>query len=315
MLRLLARRLLMSVPILVIVTFVVFFLLEIAPGDPARLAAGGQAASAADVAEARHRLGLDEPLWTRYWHFIEGLFTGDLGQSIFSGQPVLSAIAERAPVSLSLMAGALIVAMLIALPAGIIAATRPGGIADRVVMLISAGGVAMPNFLIGLLLVLVFALNLQIFPATGYVPFEQSPARWFQSLVLPSVALGVAAAAEIARFLRASMLDVLDQDYIRTARAKGIGVRGVVGKHAMKNAFAPVLTVLGLQVRILLGGTVVIEQIFNLPGLGSLTVKAVFDRDYPIIQGVAISAALVVVVANILVDVAYGYLNPKLRAA
>ena len=162
---------------------------------------------------------------------------------------------------------------------------------------------------------LVFALNLQIFPATGYVPFEQNPTQWFQSLVLPSVALGVAAAAEIARFLRASMLDVLDQDYIRTARAKGIGVRGVLGKHAMKNAFAPVLTVLGLQVRILLGGTVVIEQIFNLPGLGSLTVKAVFDRDYPIIQGVAISAALVVVVANILVDVAYGYLNPKLRAA
>ncbi|TDB95779.1 ABC transporter permease [Actinomadura sp. 7K534] len=315
MLRLLARRLLMSVPILVIVTLVVFFLLEIAPGDPARRAAGGEMASAADVAEARRRLGLDEPLWTRYWHFIEGLFTGDLGQSIFSGQPVLAAIAERVPVSLSLMAGALTVAMLIAVPAGIIAATRPGSIADRVVMLISAGGVAMPNFLIGLLLVLVFALQLGIFPATGYVPFEQSPAGWFQALVLPSVALGVAAAAEIARFLRASMLDVLDQDYIRTARAKGIGVRSVLGKHAMKNAFAPVLTVLGLQVRILIGGTVVIEQIFNLPGLGSLTVKAVFDRDYPIIQGVAISAALVVVVTNILVDVAYGYLNPKLRAA
>lgn len=315
MLRLLARRLLMSVPIVAIVTLVVFFLLELAPGDPARRAAGGQMASAADVAEARERLGLDEPLWTRYWQFIEGLFTGDLGRSIFSGQPVLSAIAERVPVSLSLMVGALTVAMLIAVPAGIIAATRPGGIADRVVMLVSAGGVAMPNFFIALLLVLVFALQLEIFPATGYVPFEESPVGWFQALVLPSVALGVAAAAEIARFLRASMLDVLDQDYIRTARAKGIGVRGVLGKHAMKNAFAPVLTVLGLQVRILIGGTVVIEQIFNLPGLGSLTVKAVFDRDYPIIQGVAISAALVVVVTNILVDVAYGYLNPKLRAA
>ena len=315
MLRLLARRLLMSVPILVIVTFVVFLLLEIAPGDPARSAAGGQMASEADVAAARERLGLNDPVWIRYWDFIKGLFTGDLGESIFSGQPVITAIFDRIPVSLSLMGGALTVAMLIAVPAGIIAATRPGSIADRIVMLISAGGVAMPNFFIGLLLVLLFALQLEIFPATGYVPLGQDPVAWFQSLVLPSIALGVAAAAEIARFLRASMLDVLDQDYIRTARAKGIGVRSVLGKHAMKNAFAPVLTVLGLQVRVLLGGTVVIEQIFNLPGLGSLTIKAVFDRDFPVIQGVAITAALVVVLVNILVDIAYGYLNPKLRAA
>lgn len=315
MLRLLGRRLLISVPILVIVTFVVFLLLQIAPGDPARRAAGGQSASAADVAAASHRLGLDQHWWVQYWRFVKGLFTGDLGHSFFSDQPVMSAISERIPVSMSLMVGALAVALLIAVPAGVIAATRPGGLVDRIVMLISAAGVAMPSFFIGLLLVLFFALKLEIFPATGHVPLEQSPTEWFRSLFLPWLTLGLAAAAEIARFLRASLLDVLDHDYIRTAKAKGIGAPRVVGKHAMKNAFAPVLTVIGLQVRFLLGGTVVVEQIFNLPGLGSLTVKAVFDRDYPVIQGVAITTAVVVVVVNVLVDVAYGYLNPKLRAA
>lgn len=315
MLRLLARRLLISVPILVIVTFVVFLLLLLAPGDPARRAAGGESASLQDVAAARHRLGLDEHWWVQYWHFVSGLFSGNLGRSFFSDQPVVSAIADRIPVSLSLMAGALVVALLIAIPAGIVAALRPGSMADRVVMLISAAGVAMPSFFIGLLLVLLLALKLEIFPATGYVPIEQSATQWFESLVLPWLTLGFAAAAEIARFLRASLLDVLDRDYIRTAKAKGIGIFSVVGKHAMKNAFSPVLTVIGLQVRFLLGGTVVVEQIFDLPGLGSLTVKAVFDRDYPIIQGVAITTALIVIVVNLLVDVAYGYLDPKLRAA
>lgn len=315
MLRLLARRLLISVPILVIVTFVVFLLLQLAPGDPARRAAGGESASLQDVAAARHRLGLDEHWWVQYWHFFSGLFSGNLGRSFFSDQPVVSAISDRIPVSLSLMAGALVVALLIAIPAGIVAALRPGSMADRVVMLISAAGVAMPSFFIGLLLVLLLALKLEIFPATGYVPIEQSATQWFESLVLPWLTLGFAAAAEIARFLRASLLDVLDRDYIRTAKAKGIGMFSVAGKHAMKNAFSPVLTVIGLQVRFLLGGTVVVEQIFDLPGLGSLSVKAVFDRDYPIIQGVAITTALIVIVVNLIVDVAYGYLDPKLRAA
>lgn len=314
MFRLLFRRVLISIPILLAVTLVVFLLLQVAPGDPARRAAGGESASQAQVDDARERLGLNDPMVEQFGTYLGGILTGDLGRSFFSNQPVVDAIADRLPVSISLMTGSLVVALLIALPAGAIAAVRPGGWIDRLVMLMSSAGVAMPSFFIGLLLAYLFAVQLDWLPATGFVPLEDDVGAWARSLALPWLTLGLAAAAEISRFLRASLRDVLDQDYVRTARAKGLPTSKVIGKHAMKNASIPVVTVIGLQVRFLLGGTIVVEEVFGLNGLGSLAVKSVLDRDYPLIQGIAISTAVIVVAVNLLVDLSYGYFNPKVRA-
>lgn len=311
--KLLLRRTLVSVPILLAVAFVVFMMLQVAPGDPARRAAGGEGASTEQVAAARERLGLDDSLVQQFGDYLGGLVTGDLGRSFFSNQPVIEAITARLPVSVSLMAGALVLALVLALPAGALAAVRPGGLTDRLVMAAATAGVALPSFFIGLLLAYLVGIQLEWLPATGYVPLEEGFGPWARSLILPWLTLALAAAAEISRFLRASLRDVLNQDYVRTARAKGLPTSMVIRKHAMKNAAIPVVTVIGLQIRFLLGGTIVVEEVFGLSGLGSLAVKAVLDRDYPIIQGIAITSALVVVVVNLLVDLSYGYFSPKVR--
>lgn len=313
--RLLLRRLLISIPILLAVTFVVFMMLQVAPGDPARQVAGGEAASDEQVQATRERLGLDDSLVDQFGRYAGDLVSGDLGRSFFSNQPVGQAIADRLPVSISLMGGSLVVALLLALPAGALAAMRPGGVVDRALMALSTAGVALPSFFIGLILAYVVGIRLEWLPATGYVPLEEDAGEWARSLALPWLTLGVAAAAEISRFLRAALRDVLTQDYIRTARAKGLPTAVVVFKHAMKNAAIPVVTVIGLQVRFLLGGTIVVEEVFGLNGLGSLAVKAVLDRDYPLIQGIAITSAVVVITVNLLVDLSYGYFSPKARAA
>ncbi len=313
MLALVVRRLAAMVPLLFIVSLIVFGLVLLIPGDPA-ITISGPNATDAQIEATRARLGLDDPVITQYWRWASGLVQGDLGTSLFSSRSVTDAIASRFPVTLALTLAAMAVALVISVPAGIIAATRRGSWADRVATLGASLGIAMPSFWLGLILLLIFALNNPWLPPTGYVPINVSVSEWLRHITLPAITLGIAASAQLTRQLRSALYDVLQQDYVRTARAKGMRARLVIGKHALKNAAVPVVTVLGLQVSFLLGGTVITEQIFGIPGLGQLVIGAVLQRDLPMIQGVVVVAALVVMVANLLVDLSYGYFNPKVRA-
>lgn len=313
-LRLLARRLVALVPLLFLASVLVFGLVVLVPGDPAT-AIAGDGATAAQIEATRQALGLDRPLPVRYVEWVGGAVRGDLGTSLFNSYSVSAAIRSRLPVTLSLMGLALAVALAVGIPAGVFAGARRGSGADRLTTVGASVGVAVPNFWLGLMLLLLFALKLDWFPATGYVALTADPVGWLRHLVLPAVTLGAAGAAEITRQMRASMADVLQQDYIRTVRAKGLSRSRQVLKHGLKNAMIPVVTVTGLQVSRLFGLSVIIEQVFGLPGLGSLAVEAVFKRDVPVIQGVVLFVTLVVVSVNLLVDLSYGYFSPKVRQA
>jgi peptide/nickel transport system permease protein len=311
-LRFILQRLLALIPLLLIVSLMVFSLVLLIPGDPAYLLAG-EDATAEEVEAIREEMGLNKPVLVRYGLWLGALVQGDLGTSLFSDQPVLDVILERLPVTLSLALAASLIALAIAVPAGIVAGTRPGRISDRVVTVGSSIGLAVPNFWLGLMLVLVLAIQNPWFPATGYTPISDSLVGWWQHIVLPAFTLGLAAAAILTRQLRGAMVDVMQQDYVRTARAKGLPYRKVVAKHALKNAAIPMVTILGLQTNSLLGGTVIVEQIFGMPGIGQLAVASVFTRDLPMIQGVVIMSVFVAVLVNLLVDISYGYFNPKVR--
>lgn len=315
MLKIVVRRLLLSIPVLLMVGTLVFGLLHLAPGDPAVRAAGGIEASPEAIELARERLGLNESFLSQYWTWLSAVARGDLGNSLFTTQPVGEAIIERIPISLSLTAGTLLVALLIALPAGLITSVRPGSALDRFVVVATSAGIATPSFVVGFLAVLIFSIRLDLLPAIGYSPLEDGVVDWARHLILPCASLGIAVSAELTRFIRSSLRHVLGEDYIRTARAKGLPLRSVVGKHAMKNAAIPVVTVIGVQIRNILGGAVVIETVFALNGVGTLAVAAVFGRDYPMIQGVALFAAVGVLVTNLLVDISYAYFNPKVRGS
>lgn len=306
------QRVLALVPLLFIVSLLVFSLMLMIPGDPAYTLAG-EDATPAEIEAIREDMGLNDPVMIQYGRWIGGVLQGDLGTSLFSDQPVLDVIVERLPVTLSLAFGAIIIALLVAVPAGVIAGTRPGRTADRVVTVGASAGLAIPNFWLGLMLILVFAIWNDWLPATGYIPLSENAQGWFQHLLLPAFTLGLAAAAILTRQLRGAMVDVMGLDYIRTARAKGLPWRRVVLKHGLKNAAIPMVTVLGLQANYLLGGTVIVEQIFGMPGLGQLAVASVFTRDLPMIQGVVVVAVFVAVFVNLLVDISYGYFNPKVR--
>lgn len=308
------RRILSTLPVLVIVALLTFVMLELTPGDPAAVVAGADATPEA-IAAVRESMGLNDPLFQRFLGYIGSVVVGDLGTSYTSGEPVLASIVERLGVSLSLTVGALLIGLLVAVPAGIFAAVRSGSWLDRFTIFNTSLGVSSPEFFVGLLLILVFSLTLGWFPATGYVPFAEDPVDWFVRLVLPSLTLGVGVAAELTRHVRASMRDVLQRDYIQTARAKGLSTTSVIGKHGLKNAALPVVTVMGLQVRRLLAGTVIVEQIFAMNGIGTLAVRAVFLRDLPVLLGVALVTAVIVLIVNLVVDLSYGYLDPKVRAA
>ncbi|MFD4181228.1 ABC transporter permease [Rhodococcus sp. NPDC058514] len=312
MLRLIASRLLAVIPLLLIATAITFSLVFLIPGDPAHRIAG-ESATPEQVEMVRQELGLDRPVVVQYVNFLTGLLQGDLGTSFTYKAPVLDMIVDRIPVTLSLAIVSVVIALLIGIPAGIIGGSRPGSWQDRVSSVGSTLGVATPNFVLALLLILVFAMNLKMLPATGYAPLSKGLWPWLSHLLLPAVALGVAAAAEIARQLRSSMIDVMQQDYVRTATAKGLPRRTVLVKHALKNAFIPTATVLGMQIAFLLGGTAVIEAVFGLKGLGDFAVQAVLSGDLPAIQGVVIFGVLATVVMSLVVDISYGYLNPKTR--
>lgn len=311
--RLILRRLLSVVPLLFIVSVLVFGLILLLPGDPARTIAGEEA-TPAQVAQVREQLGLDEPLVAQYGRWVAGVLHGDLGTSLFVNYDVDEAISSRASVTASLVGLALIVSLGLGVPLGALAGSRPGSRFDRIVTMGASAGVAIPNFWLGLVLVLFFAMGLEWFPATGYVGPTTNMGEWCRCIALPVVTLAVAGVAEVLRQTRASMTDQLRQDYVRTLRAKGLRP-SQVRRHALKNAMVPVVTVAGLLVSRLFGLSVIVEQVFGLPGVGSLAVEAVFKRDIPMIQGIVLCATVVVLVTNLLVDLSYRYFNPKVTAA
>jgi len=306
------RRIVATIPVMAIVALFVFSLLYIAPGDPAAVIAGDQA-SPEDIEKIRKGLGLDRPFLVRFGEWSWNILQGDLGTSMFTGLPVTKLIAQRLEPTLSLMVVTLILAVTIAVPMGVIAAWKAGTWIDRALMAFAVFGFSVPVFVVGYLLAYVFALQLDWFPVQGYTPIARGFWPWLENLVLPAVALGCVYIALIARITRASMLEVLQQDYIRTARSKGMGQGGILFVHALKNAAVPIVTVIGIGVALLIGGAVVTESVFAIPGLGRLTIDAIVRRDYPLIQGIVLLFSFVYVLVNLVVDVLYTLLDPRIR--
>lgn len=308
----LLRRLVEALPTLFLVSVVVFFLTRILPGDPVRLLLGEEPDPKV-AEEVRRSLGLDRPLLVQYAGWLWNLFQGDLGRSIKDGTPVARLILEKLPTTIELATLAMLVALAIGLPSGVVAAVRRGTWLDGLVTSTSLMGVSVPNFFLGIMLIYLFSLRLGWVPPSGYVELWIDPKRNLLLMVLPAVTLGTALAGAIARFTRNSLLEVLSQDYIRTAKAKGVSSAAVVLKHGLRNAAIPIVTVLGLQLGGLLGGAVVTEQIFSIPGFGRLVVDAVFTRDFTVLQGVVLTSALAVFVVNTAVDVLYALIDPRIR--
>ncbi|WP_181780722.1 ABC transporter permease [Pseudonocardia pini] len=304
-------RFVVAVPVLfVVVSFGVFGLVALAPGDPA-VELAGQGASEAAIARVREELGLDQPLLVRYGDWLAHAVRGDLGTSIARKQDVGELLLSRLPATLSLAALALLLALVAGLVLGTLAAVRQGGVLDRAVSVFAAAGIALPQFWVGLILVVVFSLQLGWLPATGYEPIGEGVGGWLTHLVLPAVALAWLPAAELARHVRSATAEVLDRDHVLTARAKGLLTPQIVGRHVLRNAGIPVATVLGTRIAQLLGGTVVVETVFGIPGLGSLTVDSVLARDMPVVLGAVALATGVVLVINFLVDRSYGLIDPR----
>lgn len=306
------RRLLSTIPVIVIVALFVFSLLYIAPGDPAAVIAGDQA-SPEDVEKIRKGLGLDKPFVTRFYDWGSRILVGDLGTSMFTGLPVTQLIAQRLEPTLSLMIVTLILAIVVAVPLGVLAAWKAGTWIDRTVMGFAVVGFSVPVFVVGYVLAYTFALELDWLPVQGYTSIKQGLWPWFENLILPAVALGFVYIALIARITRAAMLEVLSQDYVRMAKAKGLGQGTILFLHALKNAAIPIVTVIGIGVALLIGGAVVTESVFAIPGLGRLTVDAILRRDYPVIQGIVLMFSFVYVLVNLVIDLLYTLLDPRIR--
>lgn len=312
MLKLAVGRLLAAIPLMLAVATLVFFLVQANPVDPAEILLGQDATPDA-VAAVRERLGTDRPLIEQYTDWLSGAVRGDLGRSWFSGDTVASDIAKRVPVTLSLVVGSLVVSLLIGVGAGVAAAVRAGRPADRVITVMASMGLAAPNFWIALLLAYVFSVRLGWFPAVGFRGLSEGPLTWLRHITLPCIALGASSAASIFRQTRSSMLGVLQQDHIRTSLAKGMPLRTVIRVHALRNAAIPIVTLAGFQVSALFGGAIFVEQVFNMPGLGSMGVDAVMRKNVPAVLGFVMVTALVVVLVNVLLDLMYAWLNPKVR--
>jgi peptide/nickel transport system permease protein len=306
------RRIVTTIPVMAVVALLVFSLLYIAPGDPAAVIAGDQA-SPEQIAHIRASLGLDRPFLVRFVDWVWRILHGDLGTSIFTNLPVAHMIAQRIEPTLSLMVLTLLLSVVIAVPMGVIAAAKQGTWVDRAVMVLAVLGFSTPVFVIGYVLAYVFALQLNWLPVQGYTPLADGFWPFLQNLILPAFTLGGIYIALIARITRTSMLEVLSQDYIRTARAKGLGFGTVLFVHALKNAAVPITTVIGLGVALLIGGAVVTESVFAIPGLGRLTVDAILRRDYPVIQGVVLLFSFAYVLVNLVVDLLYTLFDPRIR--
>lgn len=313
MLKFVLRRLAISIPVLLIILCATFILNEFTPGDAATALAGEDASPEA-LAALREQLGLDRPWYTRLGEYLAAVATGDLGTSIYSSASVVQLIATRLPATVSLIVLVLLLSVLVGVPLGIWSAITRHVWVDKVITAISVVTIAAPGFLIAIFLISIFAIQLGWLPPSGYVDISRDPGRWLWHITLPALALAATPAAELARMTRASMVDVLGADYLRTARAKGLTPRAIYSKHALKNAALPVVTILGLQATRVVGGAVILEQIFNLPGIGSMTINAVITRDAPVLFGVVIVVSILTLLVNLLTDISYGYFNPSLRA-
>jgi peptide/nickel transport system permease protein len=312
MLSYILRRILSTLPVMGIVALFVFSLLYIAPGDPAAVIAGDQA-SPADVERIRQGLGLDRPFLVQFGTWLWNILHGDLGTSIFTNLPVAKLIAQRIEPTFSLMAITLVLTILVAVPLGVVAAWKAGSWVDRTIMAFAVFAFSLPVFVVGYVLAYVFALQFEWLPVQGYTPLAAGLWPWLQNLILPALALGSVYIALIARITRASMLEVLQQDYVRTARAKGLGQRNILFVHALKNAAVPIVTVIGIGIALLIGGAVVTESVFAIPGLGRLTIDAILRRDYPVIQGIVLLFSFLYVLVNLMVDVTYTLVDPRIR--
>jgi peptide/nickel transport system permease protein len=308
----LVKRILATIPVMAVVALFVFSLLYIAPGDPASIIAGDQA-TPEQIDRIRQSLGLDRPFLVRFGEWFWQILHGDLGTSIFTNLPVSTLIGQRIEPTLSLMVITLLLSITVAVPTGVLAAWKAGTWIDRAIMAFAVFGFSVPVFVVGYLLAYVFALQFEWLPVQGYTPLARGLWPWLENLILPSIALGCVYIALIARITRAAMLDVLQQDYIRTARAKGLAQGSILFIHALKNASVPIVTVIGIGVALLIGGAVVTESVFAIPGLGRLTVDAILRRDYPVIQGVVLLFSFVYVLVNLAIDLLYTVLDPRIR--
>ena len=308
----LVRRILSTIPVLLTVAVFVFLILRIGPGDPAAVLAG-DTASLQQIEEIRTRLGLNEPLYKQFAIWMGQLATGDLGESFFFKMPVADLIAQRVQPTLALAVVTIILAVMIAVPLGVMAAYRQGSLVDRLVMMLSVVGFSVPVFVLGYMLIWVFAIELRIFPVQGYVRIQQGFWPFIERLILPASTLCVIYVALIARITRASVMEVLTEDYIRTARAKGVSEGVILFRHGLRNAAVPVITIIGIGIALLIGGVVVTESIYNIPGLGRLTVDAVLARDFPVIQSIVLVFSIVYVGINLLIDISYTFFDPRIR--
>lgn len=306
------RRLFSTLLVMAMVAIFVFLLLHLSPGDPAAIIAGDNATPAA-IDGIRQKLGLSDPLPVQFVRWIGHVLQGDLGVSIFSNEPVLKLVGQRLEPTLSLALMTLVVAVTLAITFGVLAAWKAGTWIDRALMVVSVVGFSVPTFVVGYLLIYLFAIELRWLPVQGYTPMSEGLDGWARNLVLPSITLGLAYIALIARITRASMLDVLSEDYIRTAKAKGVANQSMLLKHALKNAGVPIVTVIGIGVALLISGVVITETVFNIPGIGRLVVDAIAKRDYPIIQGVILIFSGVYVLVNLVVDLTYTVIDPRIR--
>ena len=312
MLIFIARRFLTAIPTLIIVTLMVFGIQRMLPGDPALIIAGEQRDPEV-IAYIREQYRLDDPVPMQYLAWLGQVVRGDLGQSIRTNQPVTELILQKLPVTVELAFLSMLIALAIALPIGVLSAVRKNTAIDHVGTLFALSGLSLPNFWLGIMLILLFSVQWNLLPASGYVEFSRDPLGNLQRMIMPAFVLGTGLAAVLMRQLRSSMLDVLKQDYVRTAQAKGLLKRRVVLRHALRNALIPVITIFGLQLGALLSGAVLTEQVFTIPGFGKLVVDAVFNRDYAVVQGVVLFTSAAYIFINLLVDIAYALVNPRIQ--
>lgn len=312
MLKYTLKRIFSLIPVLFVVSVVIFALIHLTPGEPASVILGPEA-TPEQVQELRKQLGLDRPIHEQYFSWVQGVFKGDLGTSYFMREPVTKSIMDHLRPTLSLAALGLTISLIIAIPIGIVAANRRGTLTDQTVMGFSLLGMSIPSFLLGLLLILLFGVKLGVLPVAGYQPLSSGLWNHLKYLIMPAISLGSIQAALIARMTRTSMLEVLNMNYIKTARSKGVRDRKIVFKHALRNAFLPILTVIGSTLGTLITGAVVTETIFNIPGIGQLIINSVERRDYAVIQGVVLFITLIYVVLNLIIDLLYGLIDPRVR--
>ncbi|HYM71217.1 MAG TPA: ABC transporter permease [bacterium] len=314
MIRFILRRFLTMIPVLFFVSVIIFVLINLIPGDAARLFLGEEAPPEA-VAVLRHELGLDRPVYVQYLRWVGGMLHGNFGYSFKDHRPVLATVLDKIPVTGELTAASLLVAWTIAIPAGVIAAWRQRTVADYGASSAALAGLSIPNFWLGIMLIYLFAVHLHWLPASGWAPLTEDAVRNLRALVMPACVLGLALAAVVMRQLRSSMIEVLSADFVRTAKAKGLEGRVVVVRHALRNAVIPVITVMGIQMGTLLGGAVITETIFAVPGLGQLAVNSIYGRDYPMLEGVVLFSALAILLINLLVDIVYSLIDPRIKLA